>query len=197
MRNANLSPSACRKLLAQKKLPFKRDRRPTPGVATAMRVDGPIQGVKFLTAGWKSKFGVLDCRLALNLEDFAQVLSSHDVARILIGTAYRPGSRLHGRARKLSQHSHALAMDVVSFYLTDGTELNVERDYHGEIGQPSCGPEAVLTEATDNAVKLRNLVCDIARAGLFHFILTPNYDAAHHDHVHLDIKRGAIRSVVR
>jgi hypothetical protein len=197
MRHANLSPSACRSLLAKKKLPFKRDRRPTPGVATAMRVDGPLEGVKFLTPGWKSKFGVLDCRLALNLEDVAKVLAEHGVARVLVGTAYRPGSRLPRRHRKLSQHGYALAMDVVAFYLNDGTELNVERDYHGEIGQPSCGPDARLSEATEASIKLRNLLCDVARAGLFHFILTPNYDAAHHDHFHWDIKRDAKRSVVR
>jgi hypothetical protein len=42
---------------------------------------------------------------------------------------------------------------------------------------------------------LRNIVCAAARAGLFHHVLTPNYDAAHRDHLHLDIKRDA-RSVV-
>jgi len=162
-----------------------------------MRVDGPLRGVTFLTPGWKSKYGVLDCRLALTVDELAEVLAKHDVARVLVGTAYRPGSRLPRRRRKLSQHGHALAIDVVSFYLNDGTELNIQDDYHGEIGQPSCGPEAVLTEPTEDAIKLRNLVCDIARARLFHFMLTPNYDAAHHDHLHLDIKRGATRSVIR
>jgi len=197
MRYANLSPSACRKLLAERKLPFKRDRRPTPGVATAMRVDGPLRGVTFLTPGWKSKYGVVDCRLALTLDDLAGVLATHEVARVLVGTAYRPGSRLPRSRRKLSQHGHALALDVVAFYLKDGTELSVEEDYHGEIGQPSCGPQAVLIDPTEDAIKLRNLVCDIARAGLFHFMLTPNYDAAHHDHIHFDIKRDAKRGVIR
>jgi hypothetical protein len=36
---------------------------------------------------------------------------------------------------------------------------------------------------------LRNIVCAIARTGFFHHMLTPNYNQAHENHLHFDIKR--------
>jgi hypothetical protein len=134
--------------------------------------------------------------LALTLAEAAPTLREHEVARVVIGSMYRPGSRM-GRSGKRSQHGHALAADVVSFHLQDGRALNVERDWHGQIGQPACGPESTVSEPTEEAIRLRNLVCALARQGLFHYILTPNYDTRHHDHVHFDIKRDARHGVIR
>ena len=33
-------------------------------------------------------------------------------------------------------------------------------------------------------------VCAVAREGIFHYLLTPNFNVAHRNHLHLDIKRG-------
>lgn len=194
-RNANLSPAACRALVQKRKLPVKRDGRPTPGVATALRFTGPVHGVTFLTAGWKSPYGVMDCRLVLALEELAEVLTRHDVTQVHVGTIYRKNSKL-GK-NKLSQHAHGLAADIVAFKLADGRLLEVERDFGGELGTPVCGPDSRVALETPEGIALRNLVCDIARSGLFHYMLTPNHDRAHHDHLHVDIKRNATRTVIR
>ena len=194
-RNANLSPAACQALVRKKKLPVKRDGRPTPGVATALRFTGPLQGVTFLTGGWKSPYGVMDCRLVLAFDELTEVLIQHDVAQVHVGTMYRKNSKL-GKG-KPSQHAHALAADIVAFKLADGRLLDITRDFHGEIGAPVCGPGSRVLEETPEAIALRSLVCDIAGRGLFHYMLTPNYNLAHHDHLHVDIKRDAKRSVIR
>lgn len=34
------------------------------------------------------------------------------------------------------------------------------------------------------------LVCELARGGLFHTVLTPDHDRAHYNHLHLDLKEG-------
>ncbi len=195
MRIANLSPAACRAQVAKLGLPVKRDRRPTPGVATALRFTGPLSGVTFLTAGWKSPFGVMDCRLVLAFAEMAKVLTRYDITEVHCGTIYRRNSKL--ASRKLSQHAHGLAADIVAFKLADGRLLNVERDFAGELGAPVCGPDSSLSDLREQALILRNLLCDLAREGVFHYMLTPNYDQAHHDHVHLDIKRDARRTVIR
>lgn len=195
VKHANLSPAACRQEVQRRKLPVKRDRRPTPGVATALRFTGPLNGVRFLTAGWKSPFGVMDCRLVLAFDAMTEVLVEHEVATVMVGTIYRRGSKLHGS--KLSQHAHALAADILGFKLEDGRELVIERDFSGEIGEPVCGPETRLNDPTPEAVALRNLVCDLARRQLFNYMLTPNYDRAHHDHLHVDIIRNGKRGVIR
>jgi hypothetical protein len=124
------------------------------------------------------------------------VLAKHDVVRVRIDNFYRPKSKLPGRA-KPSQHSHGLAADIVNFQLSDGRTLDVKQDFHGELGKPVCGPDAAMVDATPESIALRNLVCDVASFGLFHHMLTPNYNLAHRDHLHWDIKRDAKTFIIR
>ena len=193
---SRLSPAQCRVEAQRAKLSVVRDRRPTPGVGTAFRVNGPMQGVKLVTPGRKSPFGVFDCRLGLALQRLAKVAARHDVVAVRVDNMYRPHAHLPGK-RKPSQHSYGLAADITAFELKDGRTLLVESDWHGEIGEPPCGPEARLEDPSDESVRLRNLVCDVAHERLFDTILTPNYDRAHRDHVHMDLRRGARSAIVR
>ncbi|MBN2194618.1 MAG: extensin family protein [Polyangiaceae bacterium] len=194
-RIANLSPVACRAELAKSGLPVERDRRPTPGVATATRVTGPFHGVRLVVPPKSSPYGVLDCRLALTLGRLAELLAERGIAAIRIDNTYRPRAHLPG-SRRPSQHNYALAADVTAFVLADGRTLEVERDWPAAIGEPACGPEARLTSDSPEAVELRNLVCAIAAQGLFQHILTPNFDAAHRNHLHLDIQRDNPRGTI-
>ncbi len=197
MRYANLSPTQCRKELSKRKLPFARQGGNTKGVATALRVTDTLRGVRFIVPGKRSPFGILDCRLALTLDDFAQLLLEHDVVSVRVDNFYRRAARLPG-SRKRSQHAHGLAIDLTEFTLKDGRKLDVEEHWGSELGGTTCGPEATLNATPGSeAVILRNLVCAVARSGLFHHILTPSYDRAHRDHLHLDIKRDAKTSMLR
>jgi hypothetical protein len=192
MKHANLSEKQCRTRLKDSGLPHQRVYGGASGIATPLRLSGPINDVKFLTAGPKSKFSLLDCRMALSLNELATVLAAHDVTEIRIDSFYRPKAHLYGRKRaKLSQHAYGLAMDVTAFKLKDGRTLEVERDFHGKIGEPVCGPGAEIVPPSPDATALRNLVCDIARTGMFHNVLTPNYNTAHRNHFHFDITRNA------
>jgi hypothetical protein len=187
---ANLSPAECRRRLEEAGLSVERVRSNVSGIAVPLRITGPLGEVEFRVPPARTPFGLLDCRLALILARLTEVLVEHEVAAVRIDNFYRPRARLPGR-RARSQHAHGLAADVVEFVLQDGRTLHVERDWQGARGAPPCGPDAELTEPTEEALRLRNLVCAIAAKGLFHHILTPNYDAAHRDHLHLDIKRDA------
>jgi len=78
----------------------------------------------------------------------------------------------------LSQHSYARAIDIAGFVLADGRRITVARDWRGEDGQA-----AFLREVRDGA------------CGLFSTTLSPDYNAAHHDHLHLDEQpRGGWRA---
>lgn len=189
MRYGNLSPGACRGELRKRDIATRPAGIVTPGVATPLRIAGPLRGVAFVAPGRKSIYGVLDCRLLLVLDDLSDVLARHDVSAVLVDNFYRRRARLPGRKSR-SQHAYGLAADVYGFKLRDGRELLVERDWHGQIGEPSCGPQSRIIDGTGESLVLRNLVCDIARDGFFHHILTPNYNQAHENHLHLDIKRG-------
>lgn len=190
-RSAGLSPGQCLAELSRRKLGVTRSKGFAVGVATPLRITGPIGGVKFHTPGKKSVYGVLDCRLALELAELSEVLTRHGVVEVQVDNMYRPRARLPGR-KKPSQHSYGLAIDMTRFKLAGGGELVIERDFQGAIGEPVCGADAKpRPELSAEAGKLRDLICEVARAELFHHILTPNHDAAHRDHFHLDIARGA------
>lgn len=191
MKYANLSPGQCRTQLQKERLPHRRVYGGASGIATPLRIDGPLHEVGFRTAGPKSKFSLLDCRLLLTLDELAAILAKHGVSEIQVDNLYRPHAHLPGKKRGRSQHAYGLAMDVTAFTLKDGRRLVVEDHFNGKLGEAVCGADAQLHDETPEALALRNLVCDIAQSGLFHNVLTPNHNTAHHNHLHLDIKRGA------
>jgi len=196
MRFAKLTSGQCRAELRKRKLSTKPARRAAPGVATPLRISGPLHGVEFLAPGARSVYGTLDCRLLLALDELAQVLERHGVIRVHVDNLYRPRAHLPGK-RKRSQHAYGLAADIRALELSDGRQLVVERDWSGPIASAPCGPSSALAVENEQAVALRNIVCDVVRQGVFHHVLTPSYDAAHVDHVHLDIKRDARTIIVR
>lgn len=69
----------------------------------------------------------------------------------------------------LSEHAHARAIDIAGFVLENGKRVTVARDWQGE----------------DTAALFLHDVRDGA-CRLFATTLSPDYNAAHHDHLHLD-----------
>ncbi|MET1754561.1 extensin family protein [Novosphingobium sp. RD2P27] len=68
-----------------------------------------------------------------------------------------------------SQHATGNAIDISGFVLADGRRIVVQRDWSGE------GPEAAFLRAA------RDTSCNE-----FSTVLSPDYNAAHTDHLHLD-----------
>lgn len=194
-RLANLSTAACRVALSRSGLPVERDRRSRPGVGAPARIVGQLHGVRFILPPKSSKYGVVDCRLVLALGELAKVVAEYDVAAVRIDNSYRPRAHLPG-SRRPSQHNYALAADIMGFVLTDGRTLDIKQDWPAAIGAAVCGPDATLGRDLAEARELRNIVCAIARARLFHHILTPNYNSAHRDHVHVDLQRNNRRGTI-
>lgn len=85
--------------------------------------------------------------------------------------------RIYGRdAGNWSEHSTADAVDIAGFRLADGRRITVARDWQGD------DPPARFLRA------VRDGACD-----LFATTLSPDYNAAHADHLHLDqASRGAM-----
>lgn len=188
VRFSNLSDPACRAELARRSRSIQRVRRKISGIATPVQLVGGFGTVKFQTAPTQSPFGLLDCRLALVLEAFAQLLEPYGVVSVRVDNLYRPRARLPG-SRKKSQHAYGLAADITELTLRDGQVLNVLKDWQGTLGAPVCDAEPQDT-LPKSAILLRDIVCSTARAGIFHHMLTPNFNRAHANHFHFDIRRG-------
>lgn len=84
---------------------------------------------------------------------------------------------MYGRAgAAMSEHATANAIDVAGFRLADGRRVTVAADWRGRDGKA-----AFLHEVRDGACRL------------FATVLSPDYNAAHRDHLHLDqAARGAM-----
>lgn len=111
-------------------------------------------------------------------------------ARTSKGQARSQGSPAPSAGQTTSRHPAGLAIDVAQLRKKDGTSLRVDKQFAGKIGQKTCGQGAPAPLSSE-ARELRAIVCEASDAGLFTFMLTPNYNRAHHDHFHLEIKAGA------
>ncbi len=74
----------------------------------------------------------------------------------------------------ISQHATGNAIDIATFILADGTRVTVRDNWTGDNARA-----AFLRDARDGA-------CD-----LFATTLSPDYNAAHADHFHLDMAARA------
>jgi len=199
-RYGRLDRDACESELARRGVTFVRGE-PTEGVLEPVRLRGPIRGVAIHMATTpkerdRSLYEVFDCRLVLALADFAELLAKHDVVEMIHLNAYRPKSQNGCTARYWGlQHCAALAVDVRAFKRKDGSVLEVERDFHGRIGRPMCAAAEGAGEGpsppTPAATELWGFVCEAARRALFNVMLTPNYNAEHRNHFHLEITPDA------
>lgn len=187
-RLASLGPGQCRAELRKRRIGSARPGFATPNVAAPMRLHGALHGIQFIAPGVRSVFGILDCRLALALDELAPILAENDVLAVHVDSMYRPRAKMSG-SRKPSQHSHGLAIDIMAFTLGDGRTLIVKSDWHGALATPVCGPRSQPVDPTPEALKLWTIVCAIAQKGIFHHMLTPNFNKEHEDHLHFDIKR--------
>ncbi len=148
------------------------------GYADGMRLTGGSRKIAFAPAG----LGVA-CPVAAALAmwewDIVQPAAERHFG-VRVATIDHFGSyscrRIYGRdAGNWSEHSTADAVDIAGFRLTDGTRITVSRDWKGA--------EAKAAFLHD----VRNGACQ-----LFATTLSPDYNAAHADHLHLDqANRGA------
>jgi hypothetical protein len=196
VRYGQLDRSSCEAELERRGVPFSRVDE-ARGVLAPVRLTGPVRGVTFhsgVPASQRatSPYEILDCRLVLALDDFARLLAEHGVIEVIHYSAYRPPSKKLPDGALGSRHPGALALDAAKFRKSDGTVLDVEKDFHGRIGAATCGPKAVSPRpTTPAAVELRKLVCDAADQRLFNVALTPNFNWPHRNHFHLEVTPSA------
>jgi len=89
--------------------------------------------------------------------------------------------RLYGRQEgRWSEHATGNALDIAAFVLDDGRRVSVAGDWRGEEAEA-----AFLRRARDEACRM------------FGTVLSPDYNAAHADHFHLDQAQRAFGGVCR
>jgi hypothetical protein len=198
LRYGGLDRAQCEAELTKRQVPFTSVAT-ARGVLAPVRLTGPLHGVAYhstlpLAQRSSSPYEILDCRLVLALDDFSTLLAKHDVVEVIHFSVYRPPATRPNATvpPEMTQHEGGLAIDAGWFKRKDGTVLQVERDFHGRIGASTCGPGTGPSPITPEASALRSIVCEAADLQLFNIELTPDYNWAHRNHFHLEV-RPAVR----
>lgn len=203
-----LDATACKVELSSRGVGY-REVASAPGVLAPVRLMAAVNGVLYRTelpehARRHSPYEVFDCRLVLALFDFSKILRAHDIDEVRMFSAWRPPSASWPKDRLGLRHPGGLAIDAKRFgkRLSPGETtkrwIEVERDFHGTLHAPPCGAEAPAPKsASDAARELRSLVCEAADQRLFTSILTPNYNRAHANHLHLELTPEVTWRLVR
>lgn len=172
MRLSNDAP-ACRAVLAEARMTFTAVPDRTTGEGCGFRNAVRISA----TSARISQPFVLSCRSAVALalweqhvvQPAAQRWFGKAVVQLEHFGSYACRNVYGRESGRRSRHATADALDVAGFRLADGRRIRVARDWNAQ--SPASG---FLHEIHDGACPL------------FSSVLGPDYNAAHHDHFHLD-----------
>jgi hypothetical protein len=183
-----LTAQACLAELGQRGIAFQ-SVSDAPGVKIPVRLLGPVGGVLYRTdepdgARRGSPWEVFDCRLVLSLCDFGEILARHEVVEARIFSAWRPPPK-NWKGSVGRRHQGGLAVDVRTFRKVNGEELVILNHFEGRIGAPVC--KSGREPSHPQGKELLAIACAAADGHLFNSILTPNYDAPHRNHFHLEL----------
>jgi hypothetical protein len=124
-----------------------------------------------------ANLGAMTCDLAdaftlwvqRDVQGPAQTLLGARVARVESMGTYACRAVIGANSGKLSEHAHANAVDIAAFVLTDGRRVSVAGGWN----------------AAEDGAFLRAIRAAACRR--FGTVLSPDYNAAHHDHLHFDM----------
>jgi hypothetical protein len=77
----------------------------------------------------------------------------------------------------------------------DGTTFEIEADW--ESRERGADPCAERPEESARMRAVRGAVCAASRSGVFQVVLTPHADAAHGNHVHLEVRPDVSWAILR
>lgn len=155
----------------------KPDENPQCGIADGLTLDQSLTPY--------SATLTMSCRLAATLYMWerhvvipaAEELLGQGVQRIETVGSYSCRRVNNDATGRWSEHSRGEAVDISGFTLEDGSRVMIENDFG----------------SSDKRGEFLRRVRDRA-CGLFSTTLSPDYNALHHDHLHLDMGLSAICS---
>lgn len=174
------------------------------GVEEAVHLNGDVLGVRF-TNGDTDKLAKdpMACAFVLTLARFAEILKAHGVDRVgTLGSycyrcccAWSPTNDCRSPSDPepdcaglgYSNHSWGRAIDVKYLHLASGQTYDIEKASQWVVsGSGTCGSGLKAQKGVSQF--LYALVCEVANAPIpiFKTILTPNYNADHRNHWHMD-----------
>ena len=166
----------------------------TRGIADPVRVGPMIRGVRFRYGPSTTASPMLmDCSLAPRLVELVELLREWDIEEVEHLGVYNyrcigGGDPDSGTCRP-SQHAYARAIDLHAFRQR-GTSVvfDTETDWVISSSDRTCPGTPVNAEDR----MLHEVACRMWSERIFQIVLTPDYDAAHRNHFHVDMTVGSM-----
>lgn len=179
------SDTQCKQMLDQLGIPWRTWNYSTQSaggnscaIDDPVTITGPINGVTYQYLDTAPGIMNMTCDLAVALHRLGDVLKEKNINKVKhIGTF---NCRNIAGTSTLSQHSYGNAIDFWEFVGTDGTSYKLERDWQKNTENPT----------THKAQVLHFIGRQMYERRIFNIVLTPNYNAAHYNHFHVDLKAG-------
>lgn len=191
-----MTQAACLSELRRRKIAFS-EVESARGVLAPVRLKGELGGVVYRTELAASErptspHEVFDCRLVLGLHDLSAILVKYDVAEVHMFSAWRPPPKSWPADKQAIRHPGGLAIDIRRFVkkavgTSKPKDLVVDRDWTAARNVPPCTASARASGNADQQ-QLRAIFCEADQDRLFTSMLSPNYDAAHKNHFHLEVR---------
>jgi hypothetical protein len=165
-----------------------------PGVAEPVTLTTPIAGLRHRVSSSTSERSAffMDCELALALLEAAPILSERGVVEVVDMGVYNyrciGGGAPPDCPNGISQHAYARALDIAGYTTEDGTYYSVNDDW---VINPDGEETCAAATAGDKDAFLHEIICAQKAAGIWNIVLTPNYNAAHRNHFHVDLTDGS------
>jgi hypothetical protein len=179
---------ACVQLLRKAGVAFTTPEA-TQGIRTPVVIRGPIAGVRLIPRGRRE--ALMDCALARSLLETGALLRGLGVVGLEYSAAY--DYRPRRGTETLSAHAHGLAIDVHALR-TDSRRYDIVKDFEKGAGEwlrlrPGPGALAACIGScrTEAGKYLRTLACRLKLHTPFRVLVTPDDNADHRDHFHLEV----------
>jgi hypothetical protein len=163
-----------------------------PGVADPITVKTPINGIEYRYNGSetprKSLYG--DCQLIKSLAEGAPIMREHDIVQFVDIGVYNYRCIDQSKTPPnctMSQHAYAKAIDIAAIVTSDQTKYTVLTDWDIDPATTTCSAET----SDDKDAFLHQVICALKKADVWNIVLTPNYNADHRNHFHVDLTEGA------
>jgi hypothetical protein len=160
------------------------------GVGDPVTATVPINGVEYRYVENTNPRATMfaDCELILSLAKAAPIMRARGIVEVAdIGIYnYRciGGGTPPDCPNGISQHAYAKAIDLAGFTDGAGEYASVLDDWVIDpSGEATC---AAATEPGKDAF-LHELICELKARAIWNIVLTPNYNADHRNHFHVDL----------
>jgi hypothetical protein len=145
---------------------------PLDKVVRVQRSDVAFSGSFLATCPLATAYALFELH---TLQPAAQAVFGQRVVSVEHFGSFACRNIYHRANARRSEHATANALDLAGFRLENGQRITVARDWKGD----------------DDKARFLHLLREGA-CKAFNTTLTPNYNAAHHDHFHLDMGRFTV-----